>query len=84
MKTYFSKIRALTVRMAPAVVEVSIAINRVILLAYCNLTLAFIVLILENGGEHIKKSSRAVIVTALLVLIATAGWVYNSYAGGTQ
>ena len=43
MKKWFSKIRALIARIAPSIFEVS---------TYCNLTLAFIVLIVEKGGAR--------------------------------
>ena len=71
---------ALANSIASAVVDVSITINRVILPTYCSLTLAFIVLILEIGGDHIKKLSRITIVMALSAITAIAGWAYNSYA----
>ena len=84
MKLQFSEIRSSISRVVPTVVEVSITINRVILLAYCNLTLAFIVLIFEKGGEHVKKLSRSAVVIALLAIIVMVGWVYNSYAYDTH
>lgn len=85
MNTVGSKIRYMAGRIAPAVMDLSITINRVILLAYCNLTLAFIVLILEKGGDHMKKLSRSVVAIALIAMVAIAGWAFNSYAyGGGQ
>jgi hypothetical protein len=79
MEALFSKIGALTSKVFPAVVEVSIMINRIILLAYCNLTLAFIVLLLERGSAVTKKLNGSIVVIALTVITATAGWAYSSY-----
>jgi hypothetical protein len=77
METRFSKIMALSNRIAPAAVDVSITINRVILVAYCNLTLAFIVLILEKGGDHMKKSSGGVIALLVFAIVAITGLAYE-------
>jgi hypothetical protein len=80
MEALVSKIWALTARVFPAVVDVSTTINRIILLAYSNLTLAFIVLLLEKGSAVTKKLNRSIVVIALTVITATAGLAYNSYA----
>ena len=80
MEALLSKIVALTARVFPAVVDVSTTINRIILLAYSNITLAFIVLLLEHGSAVTKKLNRSIVIIALTVVIATAGWAYNSYA----
>jgi hypothetical protein len=80
MEAMVSKIGALTARVFPAVVAVSITINRIILLAYCNLMLTFIVLLLERGSAVTKKLNRSIVVIALTVIIATAGWAHISYA----
>ena len=80
MEAWVSKIGALTARVFPAVVDVSTTINRIILLAYSNLTLAFIVLLLEKGSAVTKKLNRIAVVIALTVITATAGWAYNSHA----
>jgi hypothetical protein len=80
METRLSKIVALTARVFPAVVDVSTTINRIILLAYSNLTLAFIVLLFEHGSSVTKKLNRSIVIIAWTVIIVTAGWAYNSYA----
>jgi len=80
MEALVSKIVALTARVFPAVVDVSITINRIILLAYSNLTLAFIVLLFEHGSSVTKKLNRSIVIIAWTVIIVTAGWAYNSYA----
>jgi hypothetical protein len=80
MEALVSKIVALTARVFPAVVDVSTTINRIILLAYSNLTLAFIVLLFEHGSSVTKKLNRSIVIIAWTVIIVTAGWAYNSYA----
>jgi hypothetical protein len=80
MEAMVSKIGVLTARVFPAVVGVSTTINRIILLAYSNLTLAFIVLLFEHGSSVTKKLNRSIVIIAWTVIIVTAGWAYNSYA----
>ncbi len=75
-----SGIKHAAAMIAPAIVDISMTINRVVLLAYCNLTLAFIVLILEKGGDHMRRLNRGVIGIALVAMLAIAGWAFNSYA----
>jgi hypothetical protein len=67
------KFKDLSALSASAVIDMSITIYRIILLAHCNLTLAFIVLILEKGDDQLKKLSRSIVVITLPAIIATAG-----------
>ncbi len=61
----------------PAAFDISITVNRMILFAYCNLTIAFIALILDKGGDYIKKLSGGVIVCLVLAIAAIGGLAYE-------
>jgi predicted Co/Zn/Cd cation transporter (cation efflux family) len=64
-------------QVAPAAVDMSITGNRIILLAYYNLTLAVTALILEKGGQYMKKLSGRVIALLVLAMVAIAGSAYK-------
>jgi hypothetical protein len=68
-----TRLKRLLGHIAHAAFDMSITVNRIIVLAYCNLTLAFIVLVVERGADRMKKLSRGVIALLVLALIAIAG-----------
>ena len=65
------------VHVASAAFDMSITGNRIILLAYYNLTLAVTALILEKGGHYMKKLSGGVIALLVLAIVVIAGSAYE-------
>jgi hypothetical protein len=63
-------------QVVPAAVDMSITGNRIILIAYYNLTLAITALILEKGGHYMRKLSGGVIAFLVLAIVAIAGSAY--------
>ncbi len=77
MKQLMMKFKHRLVHVASAAFDMSITGNRIILLAYYNLTLAVTALILEKGGHYMKKLSGGVIALLVLAMVAIAGSAYE-------
>ncbi len=71
------KFKHLLVKIASTAFDMSLTFNRIILLAYCNLTIAFIVLLLDKGGAYMKRYSGGILVLLVSAMVAIAGLAYE-------
>jgi len=71
------KLKHLLGYIAAAALDMPIAADRIILLAYCNLTVAFIVLVLDRAADHMNKLSGTVMALLVLAMVAIAGSAYE-------
>jgi hypothetical protein len=77
MNAIIIQIKNRVIAVVPAALDISIVINRIILLAYSNLTLALTILLLEKGASHMKKLSSSVIALLMFAVVAIAGLAYE-------
>ena len=71
------KFKHLLVNIASTAFDMSLTFNRIVLLAYCNLTVAFIVLLLDKGGSYMKKYSGGVLALLVSAMLVIAGLAYE-------
>jgi hypothetical protein len=71
------KFKHVFVNIASTAFDMWLTFNRIILLVYCNLTIAFIVLLLDKGGTYMKKYSGGIIALLVSAMVAIAGVAYE-------
>ena len=71
------KFKHLLVIIASTAFNMSLTFNRIILLACCNITIAFIVLLLDKGGAYMKKYSGGILALLVSAMVAIAGLAYE-------